>query len=75
MKRSIKGAILGLSLSFFLAGPVFAATPVKEKSCGEYGTSILFTESPSAAARLAAKNGKLVLVLHVSGHFEDPTLT
>ena len=75
MRLSIKGAILGLSLSFFLGGSAFAASPLKEETCGEYGTSIHFEDSPTAAAKLAKKDGKLVLVLHVSGHFEDPTLT
>jgi hypothetical protein len=75
MKLSIKGAILGLSLSFFLGGQASAAAPAKGESCGEFGTSIQFHESPSAAAKAAKRDGKLLLVLHVSGHFEDPTLT
>jgi len=40
-----------------------------------HGTSIAFVESPVAAAKLAAKQKKLVLVLHVSGYFEDPDCT
>ena len=59
------------------------AKPVKpvakdktEGTCdGDFGTSILFEESPKDAAALAKKQEKLVLVLHVSGHFEDPGLT
>jgi hypothetical protein len=46
-----------------------------EKSCGSYGTKIDFLESPSAAAKLAKKENKLVFILHVSGLFEDPKLT
>jgi hypothetical protein len=34
-----------------------------------------FVRTPSEAARLAKKEQKLVFVLHVSGHFEDPTFT
>lgn len=44
-------------------------------SCGEFGTSLQFEKSPTEAARKAQKEEKLVLVLHVSGNFEDPTFT
>jgi hypothetical protein len=48
----------------------------KETKCsGDYGTSVLFEETPKDAAAKAKKEQKLVLVLHVSGHFEDPKLT
>jgi hypothetical protein len=51
----------------------------KEKAKAEkdscHGTSIYFEDSPSEAARKALKEQKLVLVLHVSGHFEDPRFT
>jgi hypothetical protein len=50
-------------------------SPTKEGSCGSYGTSVEFVSSPSEAARLAKKEQKLVFVLHVSGHFEDPAFT
>jgi len=51
--------------------------PVEEKAptCGKHGTTIDFVSTPSEAATLAKKDGKLVFVLHVSGLFEDPTLT
>lgn len=42
---------------------------------GDYGTNVEFAESPKAAAEQAKKEQKLVLVLHISGHFEDPNLT
>ena len=47
------------------------------RSCGKetYGTSIEFVSSPRAAAEQATKEEKLVFVLHVSGHFEDPGVT
>ena len=46
------------------------------ESCGgDYGTAVLFEETPKEAAAKAKKEEKLVLVLHVSGHFEDPKLT
>jgi hypothetical protein len=40
-----------------------------------FGTSVQFEDTPSAAARKALKEHKLVFVLHVSGHFEDPRFT
>jgi hypothetical protein len=40
-----------------------------------HGTAVEFVASPVAAAALAGKQKKLVFVLHVSGHFEDPTFT
>jgi hypothetical protein len=47
----------------------------KEQTCGSYGTKIEFVASPSDAAKLAKKENKLVFILHVSGHFEDPKFT
>jgi hypothetical protein len=44
-------------------------------SCGSFGTTLEFVDSPKEAARLAKKQEKLVFVLHVSGHFEDPRFT
>jgi len=43
--------------------------------CSAHGTSIDFYDTPSVAARAALKAEKLVFVLHVSGHFEDPRFT
>jgi len=40
-----------------------------------FGTAVEFVESPTLAAKLAAEQKKLVFVLHVSGHFEDPDFT
>ncbi len=51
------------------AAPVCAA-----ETCG-HGTRLEFVDSPKEAAAAAKKEQKLVLVLHVSGHFEDPGLT
>jgi hypothetical protein len=42
---------------------------------GDYGTSISFEENPKDAAARALKEEKLVLVLHVSGNFENPDFT
>lgn len=43
--------------------------------CPTFGTKVEFVSSPSEAARQALKQEKLVLVLHVSGNFEDPDFT
>ncbi len=53
-----------------------AAEPAKAgDSEGRHGTAVKFVDSPSEAARLALKQEKLVLVLHISGIFEDPSCT
>jgi len=44
-------------------------------SCGSFGTSVQFVSTPSLAAQQALKEQKLVLVLHVSGDFENPDFT
>jgi hypothetical protein len=46
-----------------------------EATCGKYGTNVEFVGTPSEAAREAKKEHKLVFILHVSGHFEDPRFT
>ncbi len=63
-------------LNTSLAREVKAAPPVKAATCnGDFGTSVLFEDSPSEAATQAKKDQKLVFLLHISGHFEDPKLT
>lgn len=52
-----------------------ATKPAKTEACGEHGTSLHFEESPSDAAKRAMKEEKLVMVLHISGYFEDPAFT
>jgi hypothetical protein len=42
---------------------------------GDFGTSVRFEKSPSAAAKKALAAENLVMVLHVSGDFEDSGLT
>ena len=66
MRRSWFG---GLAVVALMAAPASAG-----ESCG-FGTKVDFVDSPKEAATLAAKQEKLVMVLHVSGHFEDPGLT
>jgi len=81
------GGLLGLLAPHGLAGgksglPQPGKTGLKKlvepadgESCGKYGTSVQFVESPSQAAKQAEKEEKLVLVLHVSGNFETPDFT
>jgi hypothetical protein len=47
------------------------------RKCGRetYGTSVEWAAGPQAAADQALKEEKLVLVLHVSGYFEDARFT
>jgi hypothetical protein len=52
-----------------------AAEPADTASCGQYGTRVHFEKTPSDAARKALKEEKLVMVLHVSGDFENPEFT
>jgi hypothetical protein len=63
-------SLIPLAAVALLAAPV-SADPT---TCG-HGTKLDFVDSPKEAAALAKKEQKLVLVLHVSGHFEDPGLT
>jgi hypothetical protein len=60
----------------FGAAVIVWAAPVSANptTCG-HGTKLDFVDSPKEAATIAKKEQKLVLVLHVSGHFEDPGLT
>jgi hypothetical protein len=48
---------------------------LSEETCGEYGTSVIFADSPAQAAKQAHNEEKLVFVLHVSGLFEDSDFT
>jgi hypothetical protein len=77
MRRFLLHTAAGLCLASLL-GLAPAAEPAKKKpaaGCGSHGTSVEFVDTPSEAARLAKKEKKLVFVLHVSGHFEDPRFT
>jgi hypothetical protein len=52
-----------------------ATPPAAENACGTHGTQVAFFDSPRDAAVRAKAEQKLVFVLHVSGHFEDPQFT
>jgi hypothetical protein len=63
--------MFGVAALALLAAPAQALEPT---TCG-HGTKIDFMDNPKEAAASAKKAEKLVMVLHVSGHFEDPGLT
>jgi hypothetical protein len=76
--RTLIPVAAGLVLTLCLSGARADGKPVKKDdggSCGNHGTTVQFLDNPSEAARQALKEHKLVLVLHVSGLFEDPKLT
>lgn len=56
-----------------LAATGLYAVDSSEESC--HGTAVHFEKTPAEAAAKAKKEEKLVFVLHVSGHFEDPSIT
>jgi len=74
MRRSV----LALAAAAAFAPAVARAAPPdpfgEKESCG-FGTKLHFVSTPKQAAALALKEEKLVFVLHISGHFEDPGLT
>jgi hypothetical protein len=49
--------------------------PAAAAPCGRFGTAIDFVRSPAIAFDRAARERKLVLVVHLAGHFEDPGFT
>jgi hypothetical protein len=77
MRHPMRWLALGL-LSLSTAAMLQAADGKKgpePATCNTFGTSVQFEKSPSEAARRAEKEEKLVLVLHISGLFEDPDFT
>jgi hypothetical protein len=71
----VAGLLLSAGLAFAGKPASPSAPPTEGATCGSYGTTIEFVESPAKAAEMAKKEGKLVFVLHVSGNFEDPRFT
>jgi len=55
--------------------PAGSAEPIETGKCNRFGTQIDFVGAPSIAFDRAGREGKLVLVLHLAGHFEDPGFT
>ena len=60
----------------WMAAILALALPSDDEGCGtRQGTAIEWEASIDAAAQAARDDGKLVLVLHVSGVFSNPALT
>ena len=71
---------VAITAAVIWAGAVSPALAAEEdvksaETCGEFGTSIEFVDSPADAAKKALEDEKLVFVLHVSGNFETPDYT
>jgi hypothetical protein len=63
------------ALCLLTAAALAVAAEPPQSTCDTFGTSVQFEASPSAAARRALKEEKLVFVLHVSGNFEESEFT
>jgi hypothetical protein len=77
MQRSVRWLAVGVIVLCSIA-----SAPADEQAknpaaptCETHGTSVHFDKTPSEAAKRALKEEKLVMVLHISGIFEDPNLT
>jgi hypothetical protein len=79
MRHFSLAAVVGLALAVPAVGGKPGAKPADKAAegatCGSYGTTIEFVDTPKEAAVQAKKENKLVFVLHVSGNFEDPRFT
>ena len=83
MRQILRFLLAGLCASLMgygvqagdVASPLVKPKPSEGATCGDYGTNVHFEKTPSIAARKALKEEKLVMVLHVSGLFEDSEFT
>ena len=72
MNRPLAGiacALLGV------LGTSFACPEGDPRPKGMHGTAMKWEASVEEAAKKAKEEGKLILVLHLAGHFDDPHLT
>ena len=77
MRRLLLRATAVLGLCLTLLAPTRADKSDEDgASCSSYGgTAVKFYKTPTEAATQAKKSEKLVMVLHVSGSFENPDFT
>ena len=68
-------SLLPFAAIALLAIPASAIDLPTKATCARHGTTIDFVDSPKDAAAQAKTAEKLVLILHISGHFEDAGLT
>ena len=67
--------VFGAMASLLALAGAAGSKPAEDNEATCHGTALHFVSTPSEAAKQAKKEEKLVFVLHVSGHFEDPTIT
>jgi hypothetical protein len=78
--RCLKWMTVGMAAAMLVAS-AGAKDQGKKPTVGDpespscHGTAVNFVDTPSQAAKQAKKEEKLVFVLHVSGQFEDPSIT
>ncbi len=65
----------GLSWGTQAYGQPAGLKGIVPETCGDHGTNVHFEKNPKDAAKKAAEKEKLVLVIHISGYFEDPDYT
>lgn len=78
MRWYLRFLVLGLLVcAFNSAGLADTKKPdgIVPETCGDHGTSVHFEKNAKDAATKAAKLQKLVLVIHISGYFEEPDYT
>jgi hypothetical protein len=75
MKRMWFAGAAAIVAALFISAARGAEPAKSGEEEGRHGTAVNFVDSPSEAARLALKQEKLVMVLHISGIFEDPGCT
>jgi len=74
MGRIHAGLAIAAAIGGF-TGAVGSDSGGNKAVCGQYGTTVEFVRTPTDAATQAKREEKLVLILHVSGHFETPEFT
>ncbi len=55
--------------------PATELLPVVEDPCQTFGTKVRFHKGPAEAIAEAKTSKKMLFVLHISGHFDDPGFT
>jgi len=79
IRRFLQWTVVGC----FISGVVWAGSPTtrprsestSDKPDRSYGTAIQWESNLELAAKKAERQGKLLMVLAVAGHFEDPGFT
>src|SRR5262249_2911972 len=75
MKASVWAVPILAMLVLDLRADESQLTTIPDKQTARHGTAVEFVGTPVEAAKLAAREKKLVFVVHVAGYFEDPEFT